>query len=177
MGSHAVFCYDSEQEAAQVFKSYLQGGFERDEAVHLLAPNHEAYTGFLQGTGVDIESLERDKRLGCLLISDCCVDKGRLSSAKVFQSAANLTQGDHELGFKGTRTFTPSTEQYYLGYASPSDLLRYEYELGPSFNLPLSGFCTYNASRLVDLGLLDLLISLFKPHGQIIAKGLAWAQG
>lgn len=174
LGSHAIFCYDSEQEAVQVFKSYLQGVLERDEAVHFLAPNHEVYTSFLQSTGVDIESLERHGRIGCLLISNFVVDKGHLSSAKALQSAVKLTQEDRELGFKGTRTFTPSTEQYYFEYGSPSDLLRYEHELGPSFNLPFSAFCTYNAGRLVDLGLQDLLIRLFQPHGQIIAKGLAF---
>jgi hypothetical protein len=176
LGSHAIFYYDTEQEAAQVFKSYLQGGLERHEAVHLIAPNHEVYTDFLRNADVGIEPLEKDRRLGFTLISDFLVDKGRLSSAKALQSAVRLTQEDRELGFKGTRTFTPSTERYYLEYCSPSDLLRYERELGPSFSLPLSGFCSYSSRRLAELGLHDLLISLFQPHGQIIAKGLTWAQ-
>jgi hypothetical protein len=174
LGSHSVFCYDSEQEVAEVFRSYLQGGLERDEAVHIVAPNHLAYKSFAQRAGVDIEPLEEDRRLGCVLISDVLVDKGRLSSRKVFQAVLSLSQEDREFGFKGTRTITPSTEQYYFEYGSPSDLLRYEHELGSNFDLPLSGFCTYNARRLVDLGLEVFLISLFQPHGHIIAKTLAW---
>lgn len=174
LGSHAIFYYDSDQEVAQVFKSYLQGALERDEAVHLIAPNHEIYTVFLRSADVSIEPLEKDRRLGVTLISDFLVDKGRLSSSKALQSAVRLTQEDQQLGFKGTRTFTPSTEQYYLKYGSPSDLLRYEQGLGPTFNLPLLGFCSYNARRLAELGLHDVLISLFQPHGQIIAKDLTW---
>ncbi|MGA8903763.1 MAG: MEDS domain-containing protein [Candidatus Bathyarchaeia archaeon] len=140
MGSHAIFCYDREQGAAQVFKSYLQGGLGKDEAVHLLAPNHEVYVGFLRSAGVDIESLEKDRRLGCVLISDCIVDKGRLSRAKAFQTATTLSQGDRKLGFKGTRTITLA--EYHPAYVSPSDLLRYENELGRTFE------STFNTATL-----------------------------
>jgi len=174
LGSHAIFFYDSQEELVQIFNSYLQGGLARGEAVHLIVPNSEMYANFLRSTGVaDFESLERDRRLRCSLISDCCVDKGHLSSAKAIQSATKLTEEDRELGFRGTRTITVSTDQYYLTYGSASDLLRYERELGRTFNLPFSGFCTYNARNLVDLGLQELVISLFEPHGQIIGKGLA----
>ena len=114
--------------------------------------------------------------MGCLLISEFVVDHGRLSGAKAIQSAVRLTEEDREFGFKGTRTFTPGAEQYYFECGSASELLRYEEELGRTFNLPLSAFCTYSGRRLVDLDLSDLLISLFKPHGQIIGKGLAFAR-
>jgi hypothetical protein len=176
LGSHAIFCYDTQHEAVQAFNSYLQGGLERDEAVHLISPSHDVYAKFLRTTGVDVESLEKDKRLRCLLMSDCCVDKGRLSSAKAHLSATKLIEQDCEVGFKGTRIITPNSEQYYLRYGSPSDLLQYEQELGQTYNLPLSGFCTYNARRLADLGLHDLLLNLFPPHGQIIGKALACAR-
>ena len=177
LGSHAIFFYENQQEIVQAFNSYLKGGLERDEPVHLIAPNHDAYADFLQSTDVDVESLEKDNRLGCMSISDFLTDKGRLSSAKALQSATKLIEEDRELGFRGTRTITPSTEQNYLEYGSPSDLLRYEQGLGPNFNLPITAFCTYSSGRLVGLGLQELLISLFQPHGTIIAKGLAWAKG
>ena len=177
LGSHAIHCYSNKNEVAQIFDSYLQGGLERDEAVHLITPNHETYTNFLQATNVNIESLENDKRLGCVLIADFLLDKDRLSSTKALHSALKLIQEDEEFGFKGTRTFTTSTEPHYSNYGSPSDLLQYERELGRSFNLPLSAVCTYSARGLVDVGLDDLLLTLFKPHGQIIFRGLACAQG
>ena len=173
-GSHAIFYYDSERELIQVFSSYLEGALVRGEAVHLIVPNRDAYENFLRNAGVaDVGAFERDRRLGSVLISDACVDGGRLSSAKAIQSAARLTEEDRELGFRGTRTITPDSEQYYLAYGSESDLLRYERGLGQTFSLPLSAVCAYNASKLVGLGLQELLVNLFEPHGQVIGKGLA----
>ena len=174
LGSHAIFFYDDQQELVQVFNSYLQGGLARDEAVHLIVPNRDVYANFLRTAGVaDIDSLERDRRLQCVLILDACVDKGCLSSAKAIQSATKLAEEDRELGFKGTRTITQSTEQYYFAYCTPSSLLQYERELGQTFPVPLSGFCTYNARNLVDLGQQELLIPLFESHGQVIGKTIA----
>ena len=178
-GSHAIFCYDKQEEAAQVFNSYLQGGLERREAVHLVAPKNETYASFLRDADVDIESLEKDRRLGCTLISDGCVDLGRLSGPKASQTIMKLAQEDHDLGFKGSRIIT--LKEHYLEYATPSDLLQYEREIKRAYNartqnLPTSGICMYRARRLVDLGLHELLMNLFQPHDQIIGKGLAWAK-
>jgi len=93
--------------------------------------------------------------------------------AKALKLASILAEEDRQLGFKGTRTFTHGCEECYLGSASPSGLLHYEKDLGKAFSLPFSAFCTYDARRLVDLGLQNLIINLYQFHGQIIGKGLA----
>ena len=177
-GSHAIFCYDKQQEAAQIFKSYLQGALQRGEAVHLLAAK-EIYTSFLRCADVDIEFLEENKRLGCTLMSEGCVDQGRLNSTKAAQTLMKLAQEDHDLGFKGSRVI--ALTEHYLEYGSPSDLLQYEREINRVYNartqdLPTSGICMYRVSRLADLGLHDLLFNLFPLHDQIIGKGLAWTR-
>ena len=169
LGSHAILCYDTTEEAAQVFKSYLKGGLDRNESVHLITPTREVYSDFLKGGDVDAKLLEGDKRLRCLSIPDL-FDKGPLNTGRWFQSMQKIMQEDRDGGFKGTRVI--SLSDYLLEYISPSDLLRFERELGRTFNLPFTAICTYDAHKLLKQGHGELLLSLFQHHGRIIGKEL-----
>ena len=172
-GSHAVFCYDRQPEVTHIFASYLKGAMDRNEAMHVLAANERVYRKFVQHALGRTEALQKDRHLGCQLISETLVDQGRLSSAKARRSSVELLQQDRQRGFQGARLFGLYTEQYFE-YASPADLLGYEQE--PSFNLPVSAICTYNAGRLAGLGLHNLVLNVFQVHGQIIGKGIAFAR-
>ena len=118
--------------------------------------------------------MEKDRRLRCLLAPELYED-GRLSAAKAVHSATKLLHEDHDLGFKGTRIV--SISETYLEISSPSDLLRYEKELGSSFNLPLSALCLYSASRIAERRLDEFLLRLFPAHGVIVGKSMAWDNG
>lgn len=170
LGSHAILCHDTKEEVAQVFKSYLKGGLDRNESVRLITPTREVYSDFLKGIDVDAKLLEGDERLRFLSTPDLFADRDPLNTERWFQSMQKLVQEDHDGGFKGTRVI--SLSEYYLDYISPSDLLKLERELGRTFNLPFTVICTYDAHKLLKLGLGELLLSLFQHHGRIIGKEL-----
>jgi len=172
LGSHAILCYDTEAEAAQVFNSYLKGGLDRDEVVRLIAPTRQVYSQFLHGTGVDPERLERDGRLRFLSMPELFANNGRspLNIDRAFQLMWKLSQEDRDEGFKGTRVI--SLSDHYLEYISPSDLLRLERAIGCTSNLSLTATCTYDGRKLLKRGLGEFLLSLFQHHGKIIGKEL-----
>ena len=173
-GSHAIFCYDNPEMAVQVFNSYLKGGFERREAVHIIAPNTETYRRLTATLGVDSRTLEGNRQLTCVRLTDFIIDNGRLSPAKALQSRRKMVETDHQLGFKGTRILGLS--EHYLDYASPAELLENERRSAPSPDLPLTALCSYDGSAVLDQGLHETLIRLFEFHDEIIGKGLAWSR-
>ena len=170
-GSHAIFCYDDHKIAAQVFNSYLKGGFERREAVHIIAPNDETYGQLTALLDVDRRTLEETRQLNFVPLSDF-VDNGQLSQAKAYEGRRKIVQTDRQLGFKATRIL--GLAEYYLDYASPSELL--QFERASSSLPPLTSLCSYHGPRLMDRGLHELLIGLFEFHDEFIGKGLAWSR-
>lgn len=173
LGSHAILCYDTGEEVVQVFNSYLKGGLDRNETVRLMTPSHAVYLDFLQRAGVDGKLLEGDGRLGFLSMPELFADKGEgpLKADRAFQLMQKLAQESRDGGFKGTRVI--SRAEGHLEYGTPSDLLRFEREIGRTFNFPLSVLCAYDGQKLVELGFGELLLSLFQHHGRIIGKELA----
>ena len=158
--------------ASPVFNSYLKGGFERKEAVHILAPNTETYGRLTALLDLDTRSLEEARQLTCLRLTDFNVDNGRLSQAKALESKRKIVETDRQLGFKGTRILGLS--EHYLNYGSPSELL--EFERASTSVPPLTAFCTYDGRAMLDQGLHELLIRLFEFHDEFIGKGLAWSK-
>ena len=173
LGSHAIICYDTGDEAVQVFNSYLKGGLDRNEAVRVMAPSNNAYSDFLQRAGVDGKFLEGDGHLGFLSMAELFADKGErpLKTDNAFQLMKKLAQESRDAGFKGTRVI--SRAEGHLEYSTPSALLRFEREIGRTFNFPISLICAYDGHKLVELGFDELLLSLFQYHGTIIGKELA----
>jgi len=173
LGSHAILCYDTKSEAAQVLSSYLKGGLDRNEAVCLIAPTQDAYSDMLQRAGIEAKPLEGNGRLRFLSMNELYAHKSKslLDFDRVFRSAQQVTREGSVYGFKGTRFILLSECQ--LEYISPANLLRFESELGRTFNLPLTVICTYDGHELIKRGLGELLLSLFQHHGRIIGKELA----
>jgi len=173
LGSHAILCYDTKSEAAQVLSSYLKGGLDRNEAVCLIAPTHNAYSGMLQRAGIDANPLEVNGRLRFLSMTELYAHMGKspLDFDRAIRSAQQVLREGDVCRFKGTRFILLS--EFQLEYMSPTNLIRFESEIGRTVNLPLSVICTYDGHELIKRGLGELLLSLFQHHGRIIGKELA----
>ena len=97
--------------------------------------------------------------------------KSPLDFDRAIRSAQQVLREGDVCRFKGTRFILLS--EFQLEYMSPTNLIRFESEIGRTVNLPLSVICTYDGHELIKRGLGELLLSLFQHHGRIIGKELA----
>ena len=160
--SHAIFCYESLDNACEVFRAYVKGATESDEAVRILCSSKSSYDAFMQSVKLPTAKDQVHH-----------MDMSAFSSKRGFNSelAISLTKSEldatRKLGFKGLRVFSLAND--YLNYASLNDVLQFEKQLGLRFPLPISGICAYDIGSLVDEALADLL----KAHGSHIFQGIA----
>ena len=172
--SHAIFCYDDDSVADQVFKAFLEAGFKGSEAVHIVTPSEDEYATLMRRVGIDKDSMEREHRLTFVPIEEFNVEQGHLSSAKALRICDRLIKDDRTHGFRGSRL--TSLTEFYLEYASPAELVQFEHDLGLKHNASLSAICSYDMRTLRRRCIGDQLIDLFQHHGHIIGMGLAFSR-
>lgn len=168
-GAHAIFLYETEQQASKVFGAYVDGALERDESIFFISSSQENLGRFLGLAGSDVPSLEKNALFKYVPLLDFCFQNGHLSQQKASENMRVLLTGLDELRFTGAR-FIVRTDQC-LKYASTQELVRFERELGLSFGGAVSVMCSYDANKFTGVGLGNLLIELIKLHGHGIFKG------
>jgi hypothetical protein len=161
--SHAVFCYENLDHAYEVFRAYVRGATERAEAVRILCSSKRSYDVFLQSA-----KLSPTKDHVNYVEMSAFSSKTGFNSEKALSLAKSELDATRKLGFKGLRLFSLGNE--YLNYASLSDVLQFEKQLGLKFPSSMSGICAYDIrGSLGDEALSELL----KAHGNHIFQGVA----
>lgn len=170
-GDHAVFFYESNETAAQLFASYIRGGLPQNSAAYFVGPNRDEYEGLLRLGGINVEQLEGTGQLTYLSYPECYLRDGRYSWEQVNAALNTMLERSRRGGFKETRSMFLT--HYLLQYTSRKELGNHEARLGLSLSHPMSAVCGYDAKVTIDSGGDDLFVSLLASHGHHIFKGLA----
>jgi hypothetical protein len=166
--AHAVFCYENVETVRQVLTSYLKGGKESNEAVHILSSSHESFDDFLQS--VKLYAPFAEQRIDCIEMNKFSSKTRGIDYETALDLAKSRLNATRRLGFNGLRIFVLAND--YLDYATAEDVLKFEKQLGQNFSLPIAAICGYDLAKAGgrwDQVLLDLL----KAHGAHVFKGLA----
>ena len=160
--SHAIFCYESLDQAYEVFRAYVSGATERNEAVRILSSSKRSYDLFLQATGPPTKDLVNWIEMNAF------ASKTGFNSEKALSLAKSELDAALKLGFKGLRLFSLAND--YLNYTSLMDVLEFEKQLGLRFPTSMSAICAYDIRG--NLGE-EALETLLKAHGSHIFQGVA----
>ena len=171
--AHAVFFYDADKVAAEVFAAFVNGGVERKQTTYFVSPSREVYTHLLELGRVKIDELEKAGHLNHISSAEFYFDGGRLSCKKVLENAQILIRRTHESGFKAMRLISMADWASLPTSVSAPDVAAYERAIGKICPPEMSAICSYNARKSIDRGGHEFFIDLLQAHGDIVFKGLA----
>ena len=170
--AHAIFCYENVEEAREVLTSYLNGGQESNEAVHVLSSSRESFDDFLQS--IKLYSPFAEQRIDCIEMNKFSSKTKGIDYETALALMKSKLDAAKRLGFSGLRIFILAND--YLDYITADGVLQFEKQLGQNLPFPMAAICAYDlaeAGGRWDQVLLDLL----KAHGGHIFKGLAGSDG
>jgi hypothetical protein len=158
-------CYEDTEIIRQVFKAFVDGSVEKNEAVQVICSSRNAYDAFMQIA--NLSPLARD-HVQCLPMSEFSSKSGGVNHEKALSVIKSALEATSKMGFNGLRIFSLSNQ--YFDHISTDEVVRFEQQLGHEFTLPIAMICAYDtAKNLSDEVLLDLL----RAHGSHIFQGLA----
>jgi hypothetical protein len=166
--SHAIFCYENVETARQVLISYMNGGQENNEAVHILSSSRESFDDFLQH--IELYPPFAGQQIDCIEMNKFSSKSKGINYETGLALARSRLDTTKKSGFKGLRLFVLAND--YLDYTPPEGVLKFEERLGQNFPSLITAICAYDlaeAGGIWDQVLPDLL----KVHGACIFKGLA----
>jgi len=170
--AHAIFCYENVEAAREVLTSYLNGGQESNETVHILSSSRESFDDFLQS--IKLYAPFAEQRIDCIEMNKFSSKTKGIDYETALVLMKSRLDAAKRLGFSGLRIFILAND--YLDYTTADGVLQFEKQLGQNLPFPMAAICAYDLAEVGgrwDQVLLDLL----KAHGAHIFKGLAGSDG
>jgi len=154
--SHAIFLCESSEAKCNVLFHYVKGGLKTGEAAVCIISEEKPsrIIDFMRRNGVEVEKYEKTGALRILGYNDYCILGGKTDVPTTMGLIEKKYNKPVTKGFKGW-------------------LMEYERALHKVFNIPIIGFCAYNANTVVKAcNPTDLCNELLKGQGTILFIGI-----
>ena len=168
--THAVLVYDSAENKRDVLYNHLKMGVDTDGLVYVCSEESPRMAREeLQGSGMDVESLESKGLLSVKNYDEVYIVDGEVNSPRIIKDFSNLAWKYSREGLKGIRASAEMS--CFFKAKKVEELVSYENALHRTFSFPGRGLCGYNLLEMENTGSLESLWPILRAHQLVIMTG------
>jgi hypothetical protein len=169
-GTHAVLIYDSLENKHDVAFNHLRYGIGEAELAYVCSEENPAQIRQeMKDFGMDVDALERKKRLSVANYESIYFNKGHVYIPSIISHFSNSASKAAKQGLTGLRAVGEMS--CFVRHNKIDEMMDYEQALHRKFSFPAMGLCAYNVLEMASTGNIDTLMPLLRAHGTIILTG------
>lgn len=168
-GDHAFLLLDTEVDKREVSFPYLEAGLSRGEAVVYVVSEDklDSESGELQKYGIAADYF-RNGAFTILSADEWYLKKGKAEGETIIANWRRLVREKQNDGFTGVRA--AGEMDVFFNNAKVEELFKYEVMLGRQFPSNICALCIYDANRLHD----NQVHQLINCHTYLISRDIVW---